>query len=480
MTTKLRLTLLTSEETTRIFEKCVEFLSKKGVKIDHREAAVMLKKAGADVSFDDGLVRFPRDVIETALRTVPHEVTLASRNGKNNVLPEPNGLFYARSNTGSRNIVEPDKNKSRPVTLSDVAEWGQLTEALDDISFGCFLIPSDVPPKTADIYALKTVFENTSKHIIVQPQSYGSVEYLFELAQAVAGSSESLRENPVMDILSCSITPLTFKDMDMEVIIRASRHGIPIAVSSLPSAGATSPITTAGTVLLCGIEILAQLVMCQMLAPGLPVIGQAPVYTLDMLTTRNLGSSVEAILAAAASVQFINNAFSIPTQTLGFATDSYIADGQYTMETALRALVISLAGCDILGGAGRLNALGASSPIQLVIDNAIARILKRTKTGIKVDDETMAWQEILDISPGDHFLELEHTLRHCREALHISLLVTGSLESWVSEGSKDLYARATDIYSELKRTGQPPHINEDVQREMNLIVKRADDLLAGN
>ena len=151
------------------------------------------------------------------------------------------------------------------MTLSDVKEWAQLTELLENMDAVCFQTPRDVPLETADIHALKAVFEHAAKPVIVQPHSFHSIEYLFELAQVAAGTSYSLRERPIMTILACSTTPFIFKDMDIEVIIQASRSGVPVAVASLPSAGATSPITIAGTMLLAGIEILAMLVMAQLI-----------------------------------------------------------------------------------------------------------------------------------------------------------------------------------------------------------------------
>ena len=62
-------------------------------------------------------------------------------------------------------------------------------------------------------------------------------------------------------MIVCSLTPRTFKLMDIEAILRSARAGIPIQACSLPGAGGTSPVTLPGTVLLASAEIIAMVAM---------------------------------------------------------------------------------------------------------------------------------------------------------------------------------------------------------------------------
>lgn len=475
----LQLKLLTTEEVGTIYDKCLDILSSKGVKVDHPQALKILDKAGAQVNFDNHQVRFPKDITEAALRSVPHGFTLAAGNERHDlILPNPTGMVYLMSNTGANLYLDVDSNACRDLTLADIEEWTQLVEVLEEIESCAFPVPTDVPEETTDIHALKALFENTSKHIMVQPHSFGSLEYLFQLALAVAGSTEALKKRPIIGIASCSMPPLGIKAMDVEVIILSCRYGVPIYPASLPSAGGTSPITIAGTVLQCSTEILAILVMSQLIEPGIPIIATPIFFTLDMVTGKALNSTAEAILGAAASVQFIKDAFHIPTRTHGVDTDSLLPDGQSMIERTIGDQLLSMVGCDILSGAGQLDVLTTISPVQLIIDNTLASVLKRVSSGVKVDDDTLAWKEILDIAPGGNFLELAHTLKHCREALRTELFVNQPREVWSSEGRKDLYTRAVDKYRELKKRLQPQQLPEDVKKELNQIVKQADERLA--
>ena len=237
-------------------------------------------------------------------------------------------------------------------------------------------------------------------------------------------------------------------------------------------------MTVAGTVLLMGVEILAMFVLCQTIAPGAPVIAGPFPFMTDMATGNSLNSSVEVALTTAAAVQFLKKALGLPTNTYGFGTDSPVTDGQAALETTLKNLVVSTAGSDLVSGAGMINSINAFSLLQLVMDDHLVKMVRRVNRGVRVDAETLAVDEILSTRPGDHFLERSHTLKHCREALRSDLLVSQSWEDWKAAGAKDLYARARERYRQIKANLQPTELPGHVQRELDRIIKRADDHLA--
>ena len=85
-----RLRFLTENEDSLIYEKCLNILSNKGVKIEYPKALAMLKKAGADVDDKAEQVRFSRDMIEAALGTIPHSFTVKGSHEKHDfVVPHP-------------------------------------------------------------------------------------------------------------------------------------------------------------------------------------------------------------------------------------------------------------------------------------------------------------------------------------------------------------------------------------------------------
>lgn len=474
---ELKISHLSVGEVSLMAEKCLKLLEVKGVKVNHPEALKLLDSAGALVDFESRQVRFPVKLVETALSKLPAGFRLAGGSSDHDLpLPNPGGGFYLRTNTGANNYLDPETRACRDLTLADLAHWGRLVEVMEQVDFCPFPFPNDVPPGSADVHALKTLLENTSKHIWVQPYSLESIPYLFELASAAA-SPHSLEEKPLISLIACSLTPLEFKAMDLEVIIRCCRQGVPIQACSLPSAGGTSPITIAGTVLLAASEVLAMAVMAQLIRPGTPVIGTPLIFTLDMQSGKALQSSAEAVLGAAGAVRVIKHAFGLPTHTYGSGSDSPVPDGQSMIERTLQGMMVAGSGADILGGAGQLDVATAVSPVQLVIDNDLAAILKRMVRGVEVSDETLNWEDLLDTPPGGHFLERMHTLRHCREAVRPRTFLRAVREIWQMEGGKDLYARALERLNDLQRDLRPRDLLGEVSRDLGRIVRQADEIL---
>ena len=472
-----QLKVLSAEEVGTIYEKCMIVLSKKGVHVNHSDVLKILDRQGAEVDFDGMQVRFPKDIIEAALKKVPHTFRLAGREEKHDiVIPDSDATLHARNGSGAFRYYDPEFNTYKDVALEYVREVAQFVERLEGISFCAFPSPLDAPKETADIHALKILLGSTSKHINIQPYSADSVSYILELAQ-VATEGIALKEKPIVSLSPNAFTPLGLKSYDVEVIIQSTRMGVPIHCWSLPSTGGTSPVTIAGTVLIIGIEILSMIVLSQLISPGSPVIAGPFPFTTDMATGNSLNSSVEVVLATAAAVQFLKEAFHVPTNTYGFGTDSPVTDEQAMIEVTLKGLTASLAGSDLISGAGMINSINGFSLLQLVIDDTLAGILKRMRKGVEVNEDTLALNEILDTNAGEHFLERAHTLTHCREALPVSLFISQSWEDWVSEGEKDLYERALEKYSEIKKNLSTEPLSDDIQKELNRIVRKADKYL---
>ena len=164
----------------------------------------------------------------------------------------------------------------------------------------------------------------------------------------------------------------------------------------------------------------------------------------------------------------------IPT---AFGADSYLANGESMIEGTFGTLIMAIAGSELLGPLGRLTPPSGTSPVKLIIDGNIASIIKRVISGVKVDDDSLAWEEILDTSPGGNYLQRAHTLRHCRDAIRNRLFVKQPIDTWMAEGSKNLYTRAVEEYRELKKKLQPQQLPKDIQKELNRIVKHADEHL---
>ena len=156
-------------------------LGENGVRLDHPVVLGALAAAGARVDAQTKQVRFPRDLLEKAIESAPGEFVMAGREAALDVaFPRPDGTFHLRPGTGAPFYLDPTTGEKRDIAIPDIAQWARLADALAGIDFVAFPSPAGVPTATADIHALRCMLENTSKHVMAQPYSGESIEYLLD------------------------------------------------------------------------------------------------------------------------------------------------------------------------------------------------------------------------------------------------------------------------------------------------------------
>jgi trimethylamine:corrinoid methyltransferase-like protein len=358
-------------------------LEEHGIHVSHAAAAAKLGAAGCKLEADGKLVRIPRKLAEEA------------------------------TGTGAHGFIEPD-GTWRKLVLDDVRTIAAIGDGLPEVGFIAHPFVNGVPERTSDIHGLAAMLANSEKHNWIQPYDVLNVGFLLEMAAVAAGGEDALRARPIVSCIACSFTPFEFKEMDIEAIIQCGRHGVPIHACSLPTAGGTAPVTMPGTVLMATAEILAMVTLTHILAPGTPLIATPLIFALDMRTGRSLQASVEALSGAAMAVQVCKRGFGLMTHTYGSGADTPDLGGQSMAERALIGFVAGQSGADVLGGVGQLECATVFSPIQAIIDSELGAMQKAWMRTPEVNDETLAWDLMMDVPQGGHFLANEHTLKHCR------------------------------------------------------------------
>ncbi len=178
----------------------------------------------------------------------------------------------------------------------------------------------------------------------------------------------------------------------------------------------------------------------------------------DMATGFSTLATPSANVQRSAGVQLCKEGFGIPVSGCPIMTDTYASDGRSVAEKALGGLMSIMAGMDIAYGVGRLGGASLASPAQLVIDNQLIALLKEYVGGVRVDDDYLAVDEIVEAGIGGSFVHSKHTLRHCRDYVEPSLFRFQLQQTWEAEGEKDLYERAVDEYRRLKTQIKPVDI----------------------
>ena len=111
-------------------------------------------------------------------------------------------------------------------------------------------------------------------------------------------------------------------------------------------------------------------------------------------------------------------------------------------EKTLTALMAALAGTNLIYGLGMIESGVTFDYAQLVIDNEIARMVKHVVGGVRVDDESLAVDDIASVGSFGDFLSLDATMRHMRDTSQPELIDRRVREDWEARGSSDMYQRA--------------------------------------
>ncbi len=446
---RIKYNVMTPEELELMKNRLEDLLSIRGIEVDHAELVAELAAKGAEVNGHN--VKFSKDLIKKALSTIPAEFTLASPSGEFDLkFPHPTGDFYVRTNTGAMNYLDVN-NDSHYITLDEVAEWTQLINVMENVNY-CTL-PStsgeEVPVEAIDVSTLAQVLKHSKKHIWIQPYETENVQHLINIAAAAVGGLENLQKRPIVSFIACGVPVLTFKNMDAEVIYRCAKAGLPIQPCSLPTGGANTPVTAQGTALVACAEVMAMIIMAQLIGPGTPVIATTLLFSMDMMTTYTLQSNTEITMGRLICMQLFEQGYNIRAHSYGTGTDSLVIDEQNMIERTSLIHMMAMSDASVLGGAGQLETAKTISPLQLIIDNEIFGIARRLRRGLEISDETLGYNEIMNGDDKAGFILSEHTMRHFTEPHRPLMFNRDGMAKWEQSGKKTLLDQALDRYREL-------------------------------
>jgi trimethylamine--corrinoid protein Co-methyltransferase len=125
-------------------------------------------------------------------------------------------------------------------------------------------------------------------------------------------------------------------------------------------------------------EVLAALVLAQLVRPGLPMIYCGRLAMMEPRTGLSVWGGAELGLASAATVQ-LGHRYGLPVNVYGFSTNAHSHDVQDGFERGLNAILPALAGADELSGIGEMEAGVMGSYAQMVIDNELAGSVLRLR-----------------------------------------------------------------------------------------------------
>lgn len=279
------LNMFSQDELYEIHMATLEVMEKTGIKVHDEEAREYYRKAGCSVDDESMIVKFPNYVVEEGLKSVPRKLALYGREEKNNIVLEGKRVHFCNFGEGVA-IVDPYTGEIRQTLEKDLVNLAKFCDSLDQIDLVERMVaPHDIHASVHPIVSAETCFNNTSKPFILGGVQEQHVPYIYEMACAVAGSAEALKEKPLFAVNCCPTSPLTITESTCRTIIALAKLHIPVNNLSMAMAGATSPVTLAGTLVCHNAEILAAILLGQFVNKGTPAIYGSSSTTMDLKTT---------------------------------------------------------------------------------------------------------------------------------------------------------------------------------------------------
>jgi trimethylamine--corrinoid protein Co-methyltransferase len=325
--------LLSETQLQDIHLAALEVLRRTGVRFHHQGAVDLLKEAGAFIS-DGNLVKFPASLVEQALGTAPSRIIMCDRDGQPGMYLEGSKVHFG---TGSDclNLLDPRTGQHRKFAEADLTDAYRLCDALPNIHFVMSVgIPFDVNPALTYDVQMMHMLEDTTKPLVFVTNDLASCQRAIDMAAAVAGGYEALREQQHILLYSEPSSPLQQSDTAVEKLLLMAEYELPVVHSPGPQMGAVAPITMAGGLVMSLAEILSSLVIHQLKRPVAPFVFGAGIHHMDMSAMQICYASPEFQLTKAAIAE-LGRWYGLPTWGYEGCSDAKIMDEQAAVEATL-------------------------------------------------------------------------------------------------------------------------------------------------
>jgi len=464
----IRLSVLDENEVEAIHQATLRILGETGVVLTEPKSRALLAGAGAKVV--ERHVLLPPELVERCISLAGKKTTIRGRGGVVKTLGD--GNLYFHNLGGAPQVFSAVSGTRRPATIQDVRDATRLLDALENChTITPFFTPTEVPGGVMSLAMYRHALPFT-----VKPLQGPGVQYATEARYAVKMAEVIGKPAEVLTLSLSPVSPLTLPDHEALAIMEIAELGIPFGPLPCPTAGTTAPFSIAGAITQQNAEVLAALVLAELVRPGLPIIYCGRLAMMEPRTGLSVWGGVELALASAGTVQ-IGHRYGLPVNVYGFSTNAHNLDAQDGFERALNAAIPALAGADELSGIGEMEAGVMGSYAQMVVDNEFAGSIYRARNGFTADADALAVEVVAAVMTSTHnFLGQKHTMKYLRsgEVFITKLAERGSWEGWEAGGRTGMVERAQAEAQRILREHEVPPLEATQERELDALMAAAE------
>ena len=453
----------------QIHDATLTIMETAGLSFSYTPARNLFARAGCKI--DGQRVFFPRKLVEEQIKKAPSQFTLYARNPEKNVRIGGNDIAFMPC-YGAPFVNDMDRGR-RKGTLEDFNNFAKLAykSPYMDITGGMMTEPNDIRVANRNAERIYSSMVLSDKPFMGAGTGAADARQTIEMASLVFGSRKEMEQKPPFISILCSLTPLGYDDNMCGGIMEYARAGMPQLISSLAIAGATSPVTMEGTLVVQNAEILAGITLSQLVREGTPVVFAGSSSSTAMrYGTLSIGAPEMAINTAATAQ--MGRFYNLPVRGGGALTDSKTVDSQAAYESMMSMMMATMSGINfVLHSAGILEGYITASYEKFIIDNEICGMCKRILRGEDITAEKLAVDAIRQVGPGGEYLTHMHTFKHFKQALYTPLLEErDNFTSWKSKGGLTMEQRANARYKEILENYEEPFMGKNIRKDLDAYI----------
>lgn len=466
------LRLISDDEVTAIHRAALKLLETVGVRCAVKEARDLFARAGAVIDESDSRVRLGPEIVEAALTTAPSELTLTPRNPARAV--KLGGRYLTTAAVlGPPNCTDLVRGR-RTGTLADLSELLKLTQYFNVIQMNGWPVePLDVEVRFRHLDAARAMLTLTDKVPYVFCQSRQRIADVLTLCAIARGETlEQFAQSPGVFSIINTNTPLQY-DVPMTIgVMDMARYGQPTLLTPFVMAGASTPATIAGAMALNTAEVLFGLTLAQLVRPGAPVLYGCAAMPVDMRTGApgyGLADMQRCTIIGGQMARF----YDIPMRSSNFSAAN-IPDFASGYESANAGFAAVTSGAHlVMHAAGWVEGGLCTSYEKFILDCEIVQSLQQMLEPVRVDEHSLALDEIAEVGPGGHFFGTERTLQTVETAFYRPLISsTQNYGAWLEQGGKTAAERATLVWQEALGAYAEPALDPAIAEALDAFVSK--------
>jgi trimethylamine--corrinoid protein Co-methyltransferase len=468
-----RIRFVGADDLYQIHEKSLKLLSEIGIQLQSEEALRILKKHGAKV--DGNVARFTSNLVNDALKQCPSTYRFDARN-KQQALTIGDGIVIA-TNAGCIYIQDMDHGR-RLGTLKDYINIQKLYQASPTCNIVGYtpVDTTDIAPDVKHLYMMLETLRHTDKPLLCWALKRKKIRQLIKMVAIAIGKGHDLSGTHITGVGINPTSPLAYSQEAADTIIECCLHNQPIFLAPAPMTGISSPIQLPGTIVLQNAEILAGVVLIQLLNPGNPVVYMPGAFAGSMKHLNCIMGSPEIMLMNSVNVQLALELYHLPTRSHAGSTDAKSCDIQAGLETMQNMMMSLFAGVHMFHLAlGLLDSAYCTCLEKMIVDEEIFERMLRLNKGIEITEASFSTDIIQEVGINGIFVAQENTRNHCRETWEPLVSIWEPYEHWESEGSKSVLERANAIVKDRLNKAPEKMIDEIVEKELLNYIRLAEN-----